>query len=415
VSSGEGSPYVQTRRLREQGWLLDVAIRVIGVDWDQGRTRSSVSACGVDAQGDFQRVRDRVKKFSDVHREFASAAERREQLADDAAAQGHLMESREHAFVASVLWGNAEWPLFGHTELAKKYSDHKVACFEHYMQHAAHPVRRVEIPFQDATLPAYLHLPRHGAAPFPCVIFIGGMDGFKEKRVAIYGDKLLERGVAQLAVEIPGQGEALARGLTLTETSTVEAGRAISAWVAAQPDVDSDRVGIAGSSFGSFWATQIAATSPGLVGCAVAGVIHEPGMESIFERASPTFKARFMHMTGYADEHAFDAFASRLDLRPFGDTLTCPYLVVAGEDDELSPIANTFALLPHVTAPVWLVLYEGEKHSAGGGSASAFGPNRSHLIAEWLVDRFAGKDAEDRYSYIDVRGKVHDREPSWRR
>jgi dipeptidyl aminopeptidase/acylaminoacyl peptidase len=194
----------------------------------------------------------------------------------------------------------------------------------------------------------------------------------------------------------------------------VEAGRAIHAWMSLQPEIDLGRVAIAGSSFGSYWATQIAATTEGFVGCGVSGVVHEPGLTSIFEQASPTFTARFMFMSGYRDEAAFDRFAATFDLRPFADSLSCPYLVVAGEDDELSPIAHTFELVSRIKAPVRMVLFEGEKHSVGGGSASALGPNRNHLVAQWFLDRFAGREAEDRYEHVDSKGQVHQRPPVWR-
>lgn len=407
-------PYVKTRRMEQQYWLLDAAIRTIGVEWDQGRLRSSLKPCGLDARNDFSRVRERVKKFTDIHREFALAAQRREALAQTAEDLGHVVEAREHAFIASVLWGNAEWPLFGHTELTRTYADRKTACYNQYIENAPHRIRRIEIPFNDAALPGYLHLPRHGDAPFPCVVAIGGMDGFKEKRVAMYGDKYLERGIAQLVVEIPGQGEALSRGLVFTEDSTEEAGRAISTWIGQQSEISPDQVAIAGSSFGSFWATQIAATSKSFVGCGVSGVIHEPGMHSLIELASPTFKARFMYMSGYANEDDFDLFAERLDLRPCVNALTCPYLVVAGEDDELSPIHNTFGLLKSVPGPVSLVLFEGEKHSMGGGAASTLGPDRDHLMANWFGDLFGGAEMKDRYAYVDVRGQIHERTAIWR-
>jgi dipeptidyl aminopeptidase/acylaminoacyl peptidase len=207
---------------------------------------------------------------------------------------------------------------------------------------------------------------------------------------------------------------ALERGLFVTATSAAEAGRAIVDWARARSDLQPDTIVFAGNSFGSFWATQVAAAVDGLAGCAVAAVIHEPGVREIFETASPTFKARFMYMTDIHDEERFDAFARTLDLREVAGGITCPYLAVAGEDDELSPIRHTFELARRIPAPVDLVVYRGERHSIGGGAAAALGPNRHHLIAGWAQDRQAELPARDRYRVIDTTGQVHEREPVWR-
>jgi pimeloyl-ACP methyl ester carboxylesterase len=407
-------PYVRTRRMREQHWLLDAAIRQFGVDWDQARSRYTMYAAGLDAEPDFARVRERIRKFDDIAREFAAAGERRERLSEDAERDGRTIEAREHAFVAAILWGNAQWPLFGNSPRTLEYGRHKAASFDRFIRHAPHPVRRVDIPFGDASLPGYLHLPSSGDRPFGCAIQVSGMDSFKEHQVALYGDKYLERGIARLSIELPGQGEALTRGLFVTHDGAAAAGRAIVAWLAEQPEIDATRLAIIGNSFGSYWATQMAAAVPGLTGCAVVGVIHEPGMRSIFESASPTFKARFMYMADLRDEEAFDAFAAGMDLRPIARSIAVPYLVLAGEDDELSPIANTFELLRLVAGPGDLVLYEGEKHSVGGSPAARFGPNRHHLVAGWIADRLAGQPVADRFRYVDASGRVAERTPTWR-
>jgi pimeloyl-ACP methyl ester carboxylesterase len=407
-------PYVTTRRLREQRWLLEATIRQIGVDWDQGRSRYTAYAAGIDAEPDFARIRERVRKMADIHREFAAAAARRERLSEEAEERGQLVEAREHAFLAAILWGNAQWPLFGNSPRVLELGERKNACFDRYIRHAPRPTRRVELPFGGSSLPGILHLPAQGSAPYPLFIQIGGMDSFKEHQVAMYGDKVLERGMARLAIEIPGQGVALERGLFVTETSAAEAGAAIVAWAREQPDLRPDRIVVAGNSFGSFWATQIAAAVDDLGGCAVAGLIHEPGMHEIFETASPTFKARFMYMAGFDDETAFDAFAARLDLRPIAEEVRCPYLAVAGEDDELSPLHHTIDLLRRMPAPVDLVVYRGERHSIGAGPAAALGPNRHHLIAGWAQDRHDGSPARDRFRVVDATGTVHEREPLWR-
>lgn len=412
--AGDPFPYVTTRRLREQRWLLEAVIRQVGVDWDQGRSRYTAYAAGIDAEPDFQRVRERVRKLADIHREFAIAAARRERLSEDAERDGRAVEAREHAFVASILWGNAQWPLFGNSPRVLSLGEAKTRCFDRYIRFAPRPTERVEVPFGNATLPGILHLPTIGSPPFPLFIQIGGMDSFKEHQVAMYGDKVLERGMARLALEIPGQGVALERGLYVTATSAADAARAAQAWVRGRADIRHDAIVLAGNSFGSFWATQMAAELDGLAGCAVAGVIHEAGMHEIFETASPTFKARFMYMSGIHDEDRFDAFAAELDLRPAAARLRCPYLVVAGEDDELSPLQHTIELLRHVPSPVDLVVYRGERHSIGGGPASALGPNRHHLIAGWAHERQTMVPARDRFRVVDGTGAVQDREPIWR-
>ena len=137
-------------------------------------------------------------------------------------------------------------------------------------------------------------------------------------------------------------------------------------------------------------------------------------MATIFETASPTFKARFMYMAGFDDEDAFDAFASHLDLRPVAPSVRCPNLILAGEDDELSPIANTYELLRALAGPTQLVLYQGERHSLGSGPAATLGPNRHHLVAQWIADRFTGRPASDGFLYVEATGQVRERSPFWR-
>ena len=399
-------PYVRTRRLDAQRWLLDATIRQLGVDWDQGRSRYLAAACGVDAEGDFARVRERVRKFADIEPAFAGAAGRREALADAAAADGRQVAEREHAFVAAVLWGAAQWPLFGNSPRNLAYGDRKVACYQRFVAHAPHPVERIEIPFGDRTLPAYLHLPRAHRGAHPCVVQVGGMDSFKEHLVALYGDRFLERGIARLTFDGPGQGESLNRALFATAENVADAGRAVIDRVRSHPAIDPLRIGLAGVSFGSFWATRIAAGVDGLAGCATAMAMHEPGMRTLFEQASPTYKARFMYLSGFTDEDAFDAFAASLTLADAASGVTCPYLAVAGEADDLSPIEHTWRVFDSLGGSRELVLYQGEKHGIAGGPAAALGPDRDDLVAEWFVDRFAGIPAEDRLRYVDVTGRV---------
>ena len=125
-----------------------------------------------------------------------------------------------------------------------------------------------------------------------------------------------------------------------------------------------------------------------------------------FNVASPTFKLRFMYMAGYEDEDEFDRFAETLTLEGVGEKVTCPYLVLAGEDDHLSPTEYTYQLMDTVKAPKQLVLYEGADHDLGGSSSADLGPNPATLAADWLKDRLDGKPMESQHILIDLAGQT---------
>ena len=65
--------------------------------------------------------------------------------------------------------------------------------------------------------------------------------------------------------------------------------------------IDAQKIGITGNSFGSFFATIAAANEPRIKAVTVSATCLEPGGHTIFEEASPTFKRRFMYMSGYHD------------------------------------------------------------------------------------------------------------------
>jgi fermentation-respiration switch protein FrsA (DUF1100 family) len=402
------------KRWQDQRWLLDVVIQTVGIEWDQRRIGYTLGPCGPEAAPDFNGVRARTRRFNDASREFRRAAVRRENKARQHEADGHLVAAGESYFIASLLYGSAQWPIFAHTPENERLGDKKVECYTRYTQYANHEIRRVDIPFGDSAIPAWFHLPNvpHTLAatngnlgPMPCVMSIPGMDSFKETGVALYGDRLLERGIAVLSIDGPGQKEALQRGIHVTATNWMEAGRAVLDWMRAQPEIDPDRIAVKGTSMGSFWGTQVASIDDRIRGCAVQAVCHEPGMNTIFNVASPTFKLRFMYMAGYEDEDEFDRFASTMTLEGVGEKVTCPYLVLAGEDDHLSPIECTYELMDTISGPKQLVLYEGADHGLGGSSSSDLGPNPQTFIADWLLDRLNGKPMESQHILIDMAGQ----------
>jgi dienelactone hydrolase len=391
------------KRWREQRWLLDQIIQSRGIDWDQGRTGKILRNCGPGVQSDLQEITRRIQKFVDIPREFARVAARREALGRETEMAGHFVEAREHYYTASCFYTNAMWAIYEDGNPQRlAWQEKKRACYDKFIQCAGRPIERVEFPYEGKLVQALLHLPPGVKAgeKAPCIMYIPGMDGVKEDN-PMNNDPLLERGIAILAVDGPGQGETRERGIKCTASNYADMGKLVYDYLVKRPEIDADRIGVMGSSMGSYWAPCVVAAEPRFKACAVSGVCVEPGQFAIFNMSSPTFKLNYMYMAGYDDEAAFDEFAKTLTLEGIGAKITCPYMIVAGEDDEHCDMKFVYALMEEIRGPKLLVVYEGEKHSIKN-------PRARVLLTNWLADRLAGKPFKSEKIRVETSGKeVH--------
>jgi dipeptidyl aminopeptidase/acylaminoacyl peptidase len=244
------------------------------------------------------------------------------------------------------------------------------------------------------------------AARIPAVVSIPGMDGFKEASVSMYGDRWLSRGIAVLTIEGPGQYESAVHGIHVSMPNWINAGRAIMDWMRDRPEIDAERIGVVGQSFGSFFATISCANDPRYKACAVTATCLEPGFHTIFEEASPTFKQRFMYMSGYTDEDAFDRFVKTLTWEGHVENVRVPYLCVTGEMDELSPLEHTERFMSKLDCPRRLVVYQDCRHSVGNVPSTNLGPTPQVLVADWMQARLARKRFASERWFVQSNGSV---------
>ena len=401
-----GEPHVH--RFEAQRWLIDNIIRANGIDWDQPRSLYIHAPCGMEANADFAGIRERVKKMADIGPTFAAVARRREAKANAAAQADRKVTARDNFFMAAVHWGAAQWPYDENDETNIAYNNKKRECYAKYAALADHHVEAVWVPFKDKAIPAWLHLPPgYSGGRLPVVISIPGMDSYKELQVALYGDRYLNRGMAVLAIDGPGQYEAPMIGLYFTMENWMATGPVLLDWIAGRPELDATRVGVSGTSFGSLFGTVLTANEPRVRACAVMSVCHEPGCHTIFQEASPTFKKRFMYMSGITDEAEFDEFRKKITWQGHADKIRVPYLCVAGEAEELSPLEHSERLMAALNGPKQMVVYQESRHSVGNVPAANLGPFPPILVADWLADRLAGKSFVSERWYVTGSGEIN--------
>jgi dienelactone hydrolase len=401
------------KRFREQKWLLDSVIATVGLDWDLLRMATVTAPIGFEGMGDWSQVASKARRFDEISPAFEEVAAGREIRARGAEKDGNEVTARESYLVASIYYGVAQWPIDEINDRNRALNTKKLECYSRYASRAHHKIERVEIPMGRHIVPGWLHLPVNVKPPYPLVMMMPGMDTFKEKLVWGYGDKMLERGFAALAIDGPGQGEALLSGQKVTADNFADAARACIGWIESRQDIDRDRLGVFGRSFGSYAATVFTnAIAPRLRGAVVGLPCFEPGFNKIFEEGSPSFKNRFMFMAGYDDEDEFDAFIQGFDLRTRVANLTCPLMVMGGELDELSPIKHVFEVCKQVPGPTDIVVYQNERHAPGRLPSSQLGPQWYAIMADWLATRVRDRKPLEKsgYRYITARGTVEHRD-----
>ena len=376
------------KRNREQAWLFNKLIQALGPDFYWPMTKEALAIAGSDVAADLGSLQGRVIRVEHITREMKRLAEKRERMAMEADQQDHRLSAAEQYFFAALFYNFAQGPIHHDGDrLNEELSAGKNRCYDEFIARSPRHIERVEIPFGDKSLPGILHLPERGAdGRVPCVVYFGGMDLFKEMLVAFHGDKFLLRGMAVLALDGPGQNEArISLGICCTENNFIAAGKAAMDFLLLRDEIDPKKIGAVGVSMGSFWITQIVAHDHRYAAAAGFFIAHEPGNQTLLNNVIPVFKERYMWMAGITDEAEFDEFSPKLTLEGLGPKIQCPYLAVAGEDEDISPIEYTYKLFDEIVAPKTLIIYEDETH----GVRDSNDVRRS--VADWMRDRFDGK------------------------
>lgn len=362
-----------------QKWILDTMVAGQGFDAIFPDAYIGWLESGMKLQ-DYRRTMARVRSLEMLGKAWTITGDDLWQEAERAEARGRRATANELYHRAAFAYAKAFWQ--------KKDTSSQRSLKETYAKVAAtadYPIEQTEIPFGDTTVPAILHLPPNVSEPVPCVVFVPGMDMVKEEFPNVQNNIFVRRGIACLAIDGPGQGESLIRGLHVTLTNYQEACSAAADYIDAHPHLDAERVGIFGMSMGSYWAPSACAREPRFKGC-VAALGCYLSKERIFKHAPPAFRHNYMTMSGISDDEEFDRMAEQMTLANYADKISCPVLLPHGEFDQLCTVDDALALFEMLRCPKELWIYEDEFHGIGRTRAEML-----PQAADWLKDSITGR------------------------
>lgn len=236
---------------------------------------------------------------------------------------------------------------------------------------------RIEAPLDGGAVLGNLRRPAGLERP-PLVLLIPGLDSTKEEFFN-FERVFLERGLATLSLDGPGQGEA---GFELPIRPDYEvAVSTILDALTGRGDLDLARVGAAGVSLGGYYAPRAAAFEPRLR--AVAAVSGPRNLGELWDDLPLLTRESFVHYSRSADLESGRQRALQLDLAGVAGHIAQPLLVVTGKLDRLIPWEST-KLVAEEAPDSTFVLYEEGNHVCNN-VAYRYRP----LLADWLAERLS--------------------------
>ena len=209
--------------------------------------------------------------------EWNDTAERLEKTAEKFLKEGHEKSAKEAYFRSSNYYRTAGFFLVTDPEDPRIIETYQKSreCFQKGSIFSEHPIKIVKIPFEGTTLPGYLLLVDNSQTKRPLIIIHTGFDGTAEELYFEIGALAVERGYNCLLFEGPGQGCVIREQKIPFRPNWESVVTPVVDFALELPEVDPDRIGLIGISFGGYFAPRAAAFEHRLKVCVANGGIYD--------------------------------------------------------------------------------------------------------------------------------------------
>src|SRR5580700_7240254 len=255
------------------------------------------------------------------------------------------------------LYSFGRWPIPASPGKQRSYEK----ALEAFLDHAKFldpPLEVVRIPFEGKEIIGYLRLPKNAKGPVPLVIAVNGLDSRKEDLAESFG-AILPSGIGYLAVDGPGTGQ---NPIKVSETADRMLSKVLD-YAQSRPEIDKNRIGMHGVSWGAYWATKMAIVERArLRGCSASSPPADKffqkdfllkellgNREYLFDQAA----ALMSIMEGVHNLDEMAEFMPKMSLVQQGllGKPTAPMLIIGGVLDTQVPVDDLYLILSKGDVP----------------------------------------------------------------
>ncbi len=298
------------------------------------------SYCGVDPARS-ERVVKRVKNYFDWCEEWTKEGRELEELAENARKEGNLFLSRQLFHSAAGCYHIGDF--INYYDVEEKIEAQNLArqCYQKAIalyNEKERPIR-IEIPFRGVEIPGYLMLTSQPGQPL--IIFVNVLNNIKEVENHFFAQDFLRAGFNVFNFDGPGQGEMHQKMRLIPDYE--KAILAIIDWLEVNNDfnINIDRIGVMGISFGGFSSIKAAALDS-RIDCVISngGYAYFPSLSHLKKLSIPSRRSIY-YMTGYHSmSEVFEHFG-HLDIKSC-PPMDRPMLIIQGGKDKTVPSEHAY-------------------------------------------------------------------------
>lgn len=337
-------------------------------------------AGGIDPN-DFNRILPNVDSWDSWLSQMIAFADERVVLAEAALSKERHLSAGNAFIQAAAYYHFAQIAYFEDDVRKLEASKMSVNSFKKGAALVRPPVERLEVPFDGINLVGNLRVPT-GQRPAGCVFLLPGVDSSKEEMHS-FEAYFLERGLATLAFEGPGQGETRSK-LPMIDDYERALSTMIDHLASNAPMVDADRIVVYGRSMGGYLAPRAAAFEPRIKAVVSAGGIYDL---SYWDRLPEHVKHNFRHAWGLATLDEARARAPKVSLEGIASQVACPFLIIHSGQDKAFPPEGAYRMADEAGGPTQLVIYDEGTHVCDNITYK-YRP----LVADWACEQLSSSN-----------------------
>lgn len=317
-------------------------------------------------------------------REWVRTAQEVAAAGERALAAGHVTTARRAFFRSCGYYRHSEFFLDSFDPRREEAYRAGTANFQRAAELSGGLVERIAVPYEDGqTLDGYIVRPDASGAKRPTVLFLGGADSWAEELYFMGGLEFPARDMNVVMVDTPGRGSSLRFKQIYSRPDYEVPVAAVLDYLEQRDDVDAERIGAAGVSFGGYYAPRAAAFEPRIK--AVAAWCGTWSILTDFYEFYPPLQKQLQWLTGSADDAEAREKLAAFTFEGIVDQIDVPVYVMHGTEDIIMDIDGARRFVDALTVEdVTVDIYDG----AGSLHCSYdYFSVATARLADWFVDR----------------------------